>query len=214
MPTGCGHLKGTFHILLTFHLRKVIVELQLLLIKLLTRVYHRRLGFFHTVQDVNHLTDVVDTIHFQAIDHSRLTRILHRHKQRLQPHRAGLDGNGQCAFHRQNRAVKPQLTDEHILLGILKIQFFQCHHQANGHGKVKARAFLPHIGWCKVHHRLLHRHVVAIDIQCGKHPFLALLHSIVGQTHNDEMRHGAVGAVHLHRHRNGIQPLHGRSKQL
>ena len=166
MPAGCGHLKGTFHVLLTFHLRKVIVELQLLLIKLLTRVYHRRLGFFHPVQNVNHLTDVVDTINFQTIDHCRLTRVLHRHKQRFQPHRASLDRNGQCAFHRQYRAVKPQLTDEHILLGFLKIQFFQCHHQANGHREVKTRPFFPHIGRCEVHHRLLHRHVVAVDIQC------------------------------------------------
>lgn len=71
MSTSRCHLKGSFYTLLTFYVGKVLVAGILLCIEFLFGIHYYRLKCLTAVEEGDDISQIIDTIHIEAMNHSR-----------------------------------------------------------------------------------------------------------------------------------------------
>ena len=96
----CCHLKGTFDVLLTFHLVKIVGEGEELGVKFFTSIYNGGQDGCGAAEKANDFVQMLHAIDFQVIHHCGFTCILFRHEQGFVPQFPCLDGDGQHSLDR------------------------------------------------------------------------------------------------------------------
>ena len=147
------HLTGTFHLLLSLHVGKVVGRLALGSVKFGTRVIFHWLDCGVSVQQVNHLQQMVGTIDFYAVDHRCLVYVLLWHDQKIVAHFAGFDGDGEGTADGAQRTVEAQFANEAAFVEQGGGDVLVAGQNADRQREVIARSFLAHVGRCEVCHK-------------------------------------------------------------
>ena len=108
---------------------------------------------------------------------------------------AGADGDGERATHRPQSAIERQLAHQHVLIATADGS-----HRAQdseSHGQIETRAFLAHIGGCKIDGDGFVGVTETGIKQRALDTFPAFAHRCVGHADGDEIARVAAG-VHVH----------------
>ena len=122
-----------------------------------------------------------------------------------QPLRARPDRNGQHAPHGFERAVERQFADEHRSGDRPGVDTAHRREDAHGDRQVEARTLLAQVGRSEAHDHLFARHPLARVFERRPDALFALLHGVVGQSHEVHAQ-AAAGDVDLDGHRHGVDP--------
>ena len=145
VSSGGSHLKGAFHILLSFDISIIQFEIILLGIKLLTGIHHHGLRLLCAVEQSDHLHDVFQAINFEIVDDSRLPGVVRGHDESLEMFLSGPDGDGQCSPHGFQFPVQSQFPHHHILVEVVGGYFAMSRQHPHCDGQVIAAALLADV---------------------------------------------------------------------
>ena len=106
-----------------------------------------------SVQQVNHLQQMVGTIDFYAVDHRCLVYVLLWHDQKIVAHLAGFDGDWEGTANGAQRTVEAQFANEAAFVEQGGGNVLVAGQNADRQREVIARSFLAHVGRCEVCHK-------------------------------------------------------------
>ena len=182
MTTSGSNLQGTLDTLLTFHVREVEVELQLLLVEFTARIDDCWLVGRGTVEEMNDIHQRLHAIYFQLVDNGSFSDILLRHDEALKLLLAGTDGNGQCSTDRLQMTVQSQLAHQHIFVQSLLFHLTISSKNTDCQGQVVARTFFLDIGRRQIDGDVHLGHLKTVVGQGCFDAVIALLNGCVGQS--------------------------------
>ena len=106
MSAGASHFEGALDVFLTLHLAEVEIVSVDLLAEHFTGVDDRWLELSLTVQEVDHVDDIVDAIDIQAVDHGGFHNVSRGDEDAVELLASRFDSHRQNAFYGEQRAVE------------------------------------------------------------------------------------------------------------
>ena len=185
MSTRCSNFQRAFDVLLTFHIRKIdlIVAAHF---KNFVEIDVVRRDFFHAVQKIDRLAQIIDREHFQFFDHRGFANIFGGHQQSFHAHLANHPGDGKHAVHRAHGAIQRQFTDDDVILQPRFGNFAIGSQQTDGNWQIVTGTFFANICRRQIDGRSLLGQLVTGIFDGGSHPFPALPNGGIGQSdHRD-----------------------------
>ncbi len=192
MRAGDGDLDRALGIVLAADFGKIDVVILVTLEKL-RHVLAGRLQLPLAGQKFESLAQIAHAEDLDPLDHRGLTGIRLGHDDGLPASRAGLDRDGQHAFHRTHLAGQRELADEGVFLHVEQLGFHADRDHRQRDRQVEARPFLFYIRGRQVDCRPAMRPVVAAVRDCRRHTVAAFLDRDIRQSDDDDRGHAGGG---------------------
>ena len=157
---GDGDLDGALDVVLAAHVGKIHIVVLMPREKLGDVFAHRRERFF-AGEKLERLAQIRHAIHFDALDHGRLARILHRHDDRLSPAPPRLQRDRQHAADGPHAPGQCEFADEAELLNVRQIDLRTDGDHRERDGQVETRSLFFHIGRREIDRRPPARPMIA-----------------------------------------------------
>ena len=148
------HFQGTLYAFLSFHVGKVRAGCFLSAGKYLPDVRMRDRQVFFSVEEADHLADVVSSIYVNAFHHGGFAGVPAGKDQSFQPLAACGQRNGQGTADGLQTSVEPELSRQHQVRKSVAADSAGCSQNAGGQRKVVGRSFLADIGRSHIDHQL------------------------------------------------------------
>ena len=205
VPSRRGDLQRTFHMRLAPHVGEILRIVRRRRIERFVVGRHGRRNLRLAVQVSDDLAQGRGADHLDAVDNRGLRRVFRRQHHPPQPLRTRPDRNGKHAPHGFERAVERQFADEHRPGDRPGVDAAHRREDSHGDRQVETRPLLAQVGRSEAHDHLLARHPLARVLERRPDALFALLHGIVGQSHEVHAQ-TAAGDVDLDGHRHGVDP--------
>ena len=205
VPSRRRDLQRAFHMHLAPHVGEILRIVRRRRIERFVVGRHGRRNLRLAVQVSDDLAQGRGADHLDAVDNRGLRRVFHRQHHPPQPLRTRPDRNGKHAPHGFERAVERQFADEHRPGDRPGVDAAHRREDSHGDRQVETRPLLAQVGRSEAHDHLLARHPLARVLERRPDALFALLHGIVGQSHEVHAQ-TAAGDVDLDGHRHGVDP--------
>ena len=121
MSASRCHFKSTLHILLTFHVGIIEVEIILLLVKFLASVDDHWREVLLTSDEAYHLHDILHAINLKVVYYGSLALIGFRYDKTFEMLCPCPNSNGQSSFYWLQSTVKTKLANHHIACKVCSV---------------------------------------------------------------------------------------------
>ena len=186
MTPGHRHLDGALNVALAFYIAKIDIVV-LVRGEEAGQIGTRRQKRSFAAQKIKGLSQILDAVNVDLIDHGRFERVGFRHKQRTFAAAARFQRNWQDTFHSAHRTVQSEFTYEAEIFERRAIELFGHRDHPKRNRQIKAGPFFFNIGRCEIDRGAAARPKISAICNCRRHAVATLLHGGVRQPDDDDV---------------------------